>query len=446
MAWQRFCTIDGMNKKHVVRLTQSARDELTALIAHGVGPARQLTHARILLKADQGPLGPGWTDAAIVGALEVSVPTIERVRQRYVTAGRAAALLHARPVRSRSRRLDGAGEAHLIALTCGTPPAGRTALDHAAAGRAARRTGRGARDLAPHGLAHAQKNDLKPWLREQWVIPPKANADFVFHMEDVLAVYTRPHDPRFPLVCLDELCKELRSDSRPGHPAQPGQPAHRDYEYVRNGTGNVFLSYEPLTNRRWVRTTARRTKCDWAETIQELVDVHYPDAERIVLVLDNLNTHSPASLYERFSPAEARRLTAKLEIHYTPKHGSWLNMAEIELSVLARQCLDRRIPNRDQLATEVTAWAEARNTTDGADRVALHHHRCPHQAQASLPSNPCVTDQSAVCRRQMLADCLPPRYRPVACPFVSRCVALPIGCWIRRPAFSARGDVRCFET
>jgi hypothetical protein len=184
-------------------------------------------------------------------------------------------------------------------------------------------------------------------------------------MEDLLEVYTRPYDPRRPLVCLDEMPEQLLADTRAPLPMQPSRPEQIDYEYARRGTANLFMVCEPLAGRRWVTVTARRTARDWARQIKDVVDVRYPEAERIVLVLDNLNTHTPGSLYEAFPPAEANRLAAKLEIHYTPKHGSWLNMAEIELSVLSRQCLDRRIPDTVTLQAEVTAWADRRNAAGG---------------------------------------------------------------------------------
>ncbi len=184
-------------------------------------------------------------------------------------------------------------------------------------------------------------------------------------MEDLLDVYTRPYDPRRPLVCFDEMPEQLLADVRESLPPRPGQPARRDYEYERHGTANLFMVCEPLIGRRWVTVTDRRTAVDWAHQIRTLVDMRYPEAERIVLVLDNLNTHTPGSLYEAFAPAEAKRLADKLEIHYTPTHGSWLNMAEIELSVLSRQCLDRRLPDRATLQIEVTAWQDRRNAAGG---------------------------------------------------------------------------------
>lgn len=180
-------------------------------------------------------------------------------------------------------------------------------------------------------------------------------------MEDVLDVYERPYDPRRPQVCMDELHVQLVGETRTPVPVAPGRPARVDYEYVRNGTANRCLWVEPLAGRRQVQVTAQRTKQDWASFIRDLVDVHYPEAEQIVLVVDNLNTHVAAALYDTFPAAEARRLWQRLEVHYTPKHGSWLNMAEIELGILSSQCLRRRIPNIATLTRETTAWERDRN-------------------------------------------------------------------------------------
>lgn len=180
-------------------------------------------------------------------------------------------------------------------------------------------------------------------------------------LEDVLEVYTRPYDPRRPQVCLDEASKQLVSEVRTSLPMEPGQPERIDYEYERRGTANLFMVFEPLAGRRRVTVTDRRTAVDFANVIRDLVDKDYAHAEKIVLVMDNLNTHKPSSLYEAFEPAEARRIFERLEIHYTPKHASWLDMAETELSVLGRQCLDRRIPDRETLTREVVAWEKNRN-------------------------------------------------------------------------------------
>jgi hypothetical protein len=194
------------------------------------------------------------------------------------------------------------------------------------------------------------------------VIPPQANAEFVCAMEDVLEVYTRPYDPRRPQVCVDETSKQLVAETREPIPAAPGRPARIDYEYERQGTANLCRLFEPLAGRRRVKVTERRTAVDFAHVLREVSDAQYPDAEKIVLVMDNLNTHKLASLYEAFPPAEARRLLERFEVHYTPKHGSWLNMAETELSVLGTQCLDRRIPDPTTLSQEVAAWEHQRNT------------------------------------------------------------------------------------
>jgi hypothetical protein len=184
-------------------------------------------------------------------------------------------------------------------------------------------------------------------------------------MEDILDVYAQPDDPRYPRVCLDEISKQLRRDTRAPLPMSAAQPERIDYEYARAGVMNLFLFCEPLRGQRWVDVTEQRTKADWAYQIKDLVDVRHPEAERIRLVLDNLTTHTPGALYEVFAPAEAKRLADKLEIHYTPKQGSWLNIAEIELSVLSWQCLDRRFADETAFRAEVTAWQNRRNARAG---------------------------------------------------------------------------------
>jgi hypothetical protein len=193
------------------------------------------------------------------------------------------------------------------------------------------------------------------------VLPPKANAGFVAAMEDVLDVYARPYDPQRPQVCIDEGGKQLLGDVREPLPVRPGLSRREDYEYQRRGMANLFMVFEPLGGTRQVEVTERKTNRDFARLIRRLVDEWYVEAEKVVLVLDNLSTHTPAALYEAFAPAEARRLVEKIEWHYTPKHGSWLNVAEMELSVIARQCLDRRIPDLEALRREVAAWVATRN-------------------------------------------------------------------------------------
>ena len=193
------------------------------------------------------------------------------------------------------------------------------------------------------------------------MIPPKANSAFVAAMEEVLDVYTRPHDPDIPLVCLDETSKQLVSETRTPVPMKPGQPERVDYEYERNGTANLFMLFAPLEGFRHVEATDHRKAVDYAKILKNLSDVLFPHARKIALVQDNLNTHVKASLYEAFPPAEARRLVERFEWHYTPKHGSWLDLAESELGVLSAQCLDRRIPDKHTLIDEIAAWEHDRN-------------------------------------------------------------------------------------
>jgi transposase len=348
-------------KKYIVKLGEEEREELRKLIAQGQAPARKLAHARILLKADSGEGGSAWSDQAISEALEVGTATVERVRQRFVEEGLRAALTRHKPNRSYARKLDGEQEAYVIALACSEAEQGRD---------------RWTLQMLADKLVEVQlvesiaretirqmlnKNELKPWLKKQWCLPPKSNAEFVSQMEDVLSVYMRPFDERFPQVCVDEMSKQLISETRIPLPMQPGQPECYDDEYERHGTCNLFVACEPLAGKRYLSVTEHRTKQDFAQFIRDLVEVHYPSAEKIILVLDNLNTHTPAALYEAFPAAQARRLVEKLEIHYTPKHGSWLNMAEIELSVLSRQCLDRRIGKQAELEREIAAWQAKRN-------------------------------------------------------------------------------------
>ena len=194
-----------------------------------------------------------------------------------------------------------------------------------------------------------------------WCIPPEQNADFVCAMENVLEVYKRPYDPKHPVVCMDEKPKQLVKETRTPIACGPGRVECFDFEYERNGTANVFLFVEPLRGWRRLEVTQRRTRIDWAHQIQRLVDTDYKKAERITLVMDNLNTHGPASLYETFEPAQARRLVEKLEIVHTPKHGSWLNVAEVELAALEKQSIGGRVPDRESLSKRTKAWERERN-------------------------------------------------------------------------------------
>ena len=205
-------------------------------------------------------------------------------------------------------------------------------------------------------------------------------------MEDVLELYQQPLDPAHPQVCFDECPVQLISETRQPVPAEPGQPARYNYEYQREGTANLFEFFQPGTGWRHVKVTEQRTRIDFAHCMKDLVDVHFPHAASIRVVLDNLNTHSLASLYEAFEPAEARRIARKLEFHFTPKHGSWLNMVEIEFSILARQCLDRRIPNREILAQEIAAWEQARNAQQATINWRFTTDKARTKLKALYPS------------------------------------------------------------
>lgn len=215
-----------------------------------------------------------------------------------------------------------------------------------------------------------------------WCIPPKEDAAFVCQMEEILDVYKRAYDPKRPQICMDEMPKQLLVEIYKPIPGQPGNPQKQDYKYERNGTTNVFMLFEPLAGKRYIETNSHRKAVNWAHVMKTLSDELYPQAEVIVVVLDNLNIHTPASFYQAFEPEEAHRLCRRFEFHYTPKHGSWLNMAEIELSALTRQCLNRRIPDQDILDAEAQAWVQERNdrvvkvnwrfTTEDA-RIKLKH-------------------------------------------------------------------------
>jgi hypothetical protein len=222
---------------------------------------------------------------------------------------------------------------------------------------------------------------LKPWQKEQWCIP-KVSSEFVWRMEDVLDLYALPYDPAYPQVCFDERPVQLLDNVIEPLPARPGYKRRFDYEYHREGTCNLFMMFQPLQGWRHVKVTERRTKLDFAHCMKDLVDIHFPTATCIRVVLDNLNTHTFASLYEAFEPAEARHIARKLEFHFTPKHGSWLNMVEIELSILSRQCLKRRIPDQAILRTEVNAWADYRN----AQQATIDWRFSVHDARTKLLS------------------------------------------------------------
>jgi len=342
------------NKIYVVDLTDEEREFLLNFIGHGTQSVRKTRRAHILLLADEGR-----TDGNIAKTLHTSKSTVQRTRQRFVTGGLDRAL-NEDPRPGASKKLDERGEALLEVLAQSEPPEGRKRwtlqlladrlVELKVVDTISRETVR----------QELHKKRIKPWRRTKWVIP-NVGAEFVWRMEDVLAVYARPHDPQRPQVCFDEMLVQLIAETRKPLPPKPGQPERFDYEYRRNGTRNLFVFFQPLAGQRHILVTEHRTKIDYAHAMRYLVDEIYPDAKVVVVVQDNLNTHTPAALYEAFEPAEARRILERLEFHYAPKHGSWLNMVEIELSILTEQCLDDRIPDGEALQHRVQGWEAARN-------------------------------------------------------------------------------------
>ena len=350
-----------MNIRYRVTLTPDERQQLQALTRGGTRAVRQIKRAQILLAADaQVP------DARIATDVGVGTSTVYRTKQHFVEDGVAPALTErSRP--GAPRKLSASDEARLVAVACSTPPAGRArwTLD-LLAGEVVRLTTHAtlSGDTVGRRLAELK---LKPWREKMWCIPT-VSAEYVARMEDVLALYAEPPDPQHPVVCVDETPRQLIGETRVPVPAQPGRPRRVDYEYERHGTANVFLCVDVHRPWRHATVTDHRTSLDFAVCMRDLVDQHYPEAARIRVVLDNLSTHTAAALYQAFEPAEAHRILSRLEFHFTPKHASWLNMVEIEIGVMVRQCLDRRIPDKFTLVAEIAAWERQRN----ADQARIH--------------------------------------------------------------------------
>jgi transposase len=343
-----------MNVRYRVDLSQVERDQLVALLAGGKHAARKLKRAQILLAADAGA-----SDETIVSAVAVSGSTVYRTKRRFVL-GNLEAALSEEPRPGAGRKLCSREEALLVATACSAPPAGRARwtlellademvelTEHADLSRETVR-----RRLA--------ENELKPWRKDMWCIA-KVDGAYVARMEDVLDLYAETPDPRRPVVCFDESPTQLIGEVRQPIAARPGQLERYDCEYRRNGTVNLFVFLDAHRPWRRVKVTDRRTNQDFAICMRELVDVHYPEAALIRVVLDNLSTHSAGALYDTFPAPEARRVLKRLEFHHTPKHASWLNMVEIEIGVLRSQCLDRRIDDKHKLISEVAAWERQRN-------------------------------------------------------------------------------------
>lgn len=355
-----------MNIHFKVELEDADRDQLRKIITGGKPSARKLKRAQILLAVDQGRDGERLTDEQVAAALSVGTSTVFRTKRRFVELGLEAAL--SEEPRPGAARMTTAGEdATLIALACTKPPEGHarwtlrlladkfvelTELESLSSETVRRRL---------------DENELKPWQHKMWCIP-QFDAEYVARMEDVLDLYAEPPDPKRPVVCFDESPRQLIGETRVPVEAKPGRARRFDYEYKRNGTANLFVFIDRHRNWRHVEVTERRTDLDFAEQMRKLVDEHHPDADVIRLVMDNLSTHKPGSLYEAFEPAEARRILRKLEFHFTPKHASWLNMAEIEIGAIVRQCLDRRIGDKETLIREVQACVQERNAKGASIR------------------------------------------------------------------------------
>jgi transposase len=345
-----------MNVRYRVELSHAERTELRALLSGGKQAARKLKRAQILLAADAGA-----SDEAIAASVGVGGSTVYRTKRRFVL-GNLEAALSEEPRPGADRKLSGKEEALLVATACSNPPKGRARWTlELLADELVRLTEHDSlsRETVRRRLA---ENDLKPWRKDMWCIP-KVDGEYVARMEDVLDLYAEPPDPKRPVVCFDESPVQLIGETRQPIPAMPGQLERYDCEYKRNGTVNLFIVLDVHRSWRGVKVTDSRAAVDFAACMRELSDVHFPKAERIRVVLDNLSTHSAGALYQAFPAGEARRMLRRLEFHYTPKHASWLNMVEIEIGVLRSQCLDRRIATKASLIAEVAAWERHRNAS-----------------------------------------------------------------------------------
>jgi transposase len=368
-----------MNVRYRVDLSQAEHDELTALLSGGKHAARKLKRAQILLAADAG-VG----DEAIAATVRVGGSTVYRTKRRFVE-GNLELALSEEPRAGAARKLTGKQQALLVATACSGPPAGhaRWTLD-LLAGEMVKLTEHAdlSRETVRRRLA---ENELKPWRRDMWCIP-HVDGTYVARMEDVLDLYTEEPDVQHPVVCFDESPTQLIGEVRQPIPAAPGQLERYDCEYRRNGTANLFVLLDAHNSWRHVKVTDHRTAQDFAHCMRELVDDHYPDADLIRVVLDNLSTHTAGALYEAFPAPEAHRVLQRLEFHYTPKHASWLNMVEIEIGVLRSQCLDRRIGQRERLVAEIDAWQRQRNASGARIKWQFSTERARDKLARAYPN------------------------------------------------------------
>ncbi|MDZ7867945.1 MAG: IS630 family transposase [Rheinheimera sp.] len=344
-----------MNYLYRVELTQDERDQLTQMLSKGQHSARKLKRANLLLLAD----GHQHSDTEISALLHVSTSTIYRTKRRFVEDGLEFALAEGyRP--GQPKMLDAKEDAMLITIACTIPPQGRSRWTLSLlANQFVALT-----DVESISLEtvrqRLKQNELKPWQQKMWCIGT-IDADYIAQMEHVLDIYAEEADEDYPVVNFDEAMKQLVSEVTPLKPAKPGHVAKQDYEYKREAVANIFMMLDRHRGWRCAKATPNKKSTDFAQCMRDLVDIHYPKAKKIRLVLDNFTTHRPASLYKAFPAAEARRILKRLEFNYTPKHASWLNMAEIEIGVMNRQCLDRRMGSWDLLISELKAWEGSRN-------------------------------------------------------------------------------------
>jgi transposase len=367
-----------MNIRYRVELSEAERNELATLLSGGTQAARKLKRAQILLAADGGAC-----DAAIAACIGVGESTIYRTKRRFVE-GNLEAALSEEPRPGAPRKLSGPETALLVATACADPPAGRARWTlELLADKMVRLTDHD--DLSRETVRRRLgENALKPWQRDMWCIP-QIDGTYVARMEDVLDLYAEAPDPRRPVVGFDESPTQLIGETRLPIPPAPGQPERQDDEYKRNGTANLFVFLDAHRPWRKVKVTDRRTAQDYAHCMRDLTDVHYPEAELIRVVQDNLSTHTSGALYETCPPEQAHRILRRLEFHYTPKHASWLNMVEIEIGVLRGQCLGRRIGERDQLVAEIDACEQARNASGARINWMFDTQRARQKLRRSYP-------------------------------------------------------------
>jgi transposase len=348
-----------MNIHYRVELEMSEREQLEQLIKGGSVSARKAKRAQILLAVDRGHGRSGASEEEIAEILSTSTSTIYRTKRKFVEYGLEEALTEKTWPRG-FRKTTAMQDAILITLACTDPPKGCSKWTlRLLAGKWIELSDLG--DVSHETVRQRLDEDkLKPWQHKMWCIP-KYNSEFLARMEDVLDLYAEPNDPEYPVVCFDESPKQLIGETRVPVPARPGKPRREDYEYKRNGIANMFVFIDRHRCWRQANITKTKTKVDFAEQMRLLVDEYYPEAKKIRVVMDNFSTHKAGSLYDAFSPEEARRILRKLEFHFTPKHASWLNMVEIEIGSLTKQCLDRRIPDLETMRREVDACVKRRN-------------------------------------------------------------------------------------